>query len=232
MAHNRSHLTDRFFQRLRELQPGSVLDVGCGGGRLLELCRDAGIAAEGVEAEARLVSELSDQGLSVHEGDAAALPKADASFDWVTLRHVLHHLEDVATALDEACRVARIGVLVAEPWHDTSIPSQALAHRIDLWMKSQDQRLGHIHQENLAAKQILALLPVDGDFEVDWHCYVCLREQPLEEVEALAAPLLKGLSDDDAERQEFDNLCQEVRRNGITYNGTMIVSIRRRQAQT
>ena len=228
MADNRSHLTDRFFQRLQELQPGSVLDVGCGGGRLLELCRDAGIAAEGVEAEARLVSELSDQGLSVHEGDAAALPKADASFDWVTLRHVLHHLEDVAIALDEACRVARVGVLVAEPWHDTGIPSQALAWRIDLWMKSQDRRLGHTHQENMDAKQILALLPVDSDFDVDCHYYVRLQEQALEELDALAAPLLEGLSDGAAERQEFDSLCQEVRRNGITYNGTMIVSIRRR----
>ena len=228
MADNRSHLTNRFFQRLRELEPGSVLDVGCGAGHLLELCRDAGIAAEGVEADARLVAELSDQGLLVHQGDASGLPKADASFDLVTLRHVLHHLEDVATALDEACRVARTGVLVVEPWHDQSIPSQALALRFDSWMKRQDQRLGQTHQEDLAARQILALLPVDGDFEIDWQCYVRLREQPLQELQALATPLLEGLSDDDAERQEFDNLVQEARRHGITYNGTMILCLRRR----
>ena len=230
MADNRDHLVDRFFERLRALQPASVLDVGCGGGRLLWLCRDRGIAAEGVEADRQAVTELSHRGFAVHEGDAAALPGADRGFDWVALRHVLHHLPDVATALDEACRVAETGVLVAEPWFDESIPSQSLALRLDRWIKRQHQRPGRVHEDGLDANQVLALLPLEQDFEIDFEYYLRLRERPLDELEAEAAPLLDGLADDDPQRAEYQALHAEARQNGLTYGGTMILCLRRRQA--
>ena len=193
MDDNRSHLTNRFFQRLRDLQPDAVLDVGCGSGHLLELCRDAGIAAEGVEPDRQRVTELLGRGFTVHEGDAAGFAAADASCDWVTLRHVLHHLEDVASALDEACRVARTGLLVAEPWFDDRVPSQALGLRVDRWIKRQHQRLGRVHEDSLRPNQILALLPVEQDFDIDFEYYLRLREQPLDELTLQAAPLLDGI---------------------------------------
>ena len=230
MAANRDELLGRFFHRLAALQPASVLDVGCGSGRLLELCRDAGITAEGLEADRQAVTEVSDRGFAVHEGDAAALPGTDRGFDWVALRHVLHHLGDVATALDEACRVARTGVLVAEPWFDESIPSQALGLRLDRWIKRQHQRLGQVHEDGLDANQILALLPLDQDFEIDFEYYLHLRERPLDELEAEAAPLLESLPGDDPERAEYQALHAEARQNGLTYGGTMILCVRRRQA--
>ncbi|MHC4513254.1 MAG: methyltransferase domain-containing protein [Planctomycetota bacterium] len=230
MAYNRRHLLDRFFGQLRELQPGSVLDVGCGGGGLLELCLDASIAAEGVEADRHVVTAAADRGLVVHEGDAGALPTADGSCDWVTLRHVLHHLENPAAALDEACRVARTGVLVAEPWFDASIPSQALALRVDRWIKRQHQRLGRVHSDGLDANQILALLPVDQDFEADFQYYLRLRERLLWELEEEAAPLLEDLAADAAERVKYEELHEQARQDGLTYNGTMILCLRRRSS--
>jgi len=232
MADNRDHLVKRFFERLRALQPASVLDVGCGGGRLLELCQDAGISAEGVEADSEAVTQLSHGGFTVHQGDATALSGADRGFDWVALRHVLHHLPDVATALDEACRVAETGVLLAEPWFDESIPSQSLALRLDRWIKRQHQRLGRVHEDGLDANHVMALLPFDQDFEIDFDYYLRLREQPIDELETEVAPLLDGLADDDPERAEYQALHAEARQNGVTYCGTMILCLRRRQARS
>lgn len=228
---NREHLLRRFFQRLRALEPESVLDVGCGKGRLLELCREAGILANGLEADAERVRELTDRGFTVTEGDASALPSGNRAFDWVVLRHVLHHLENVAMALDEACRVARTGVLVAEPWFDTSIPSQSLALRIDRWIKRQHQRSGRVHADALDANQVMALLPVDQDFQIESEHYLRLRERPLEDLQAETEPLLEGLAHDDPERAEYERLEGEVLKNGLTYCGTMILCPRRRQPQ-
>lgn len=222
-ADNREQLLERFFQRLRALAPRSVLDVGCGNGRLLELCRDAGIPAEGIEADSQKVRELTDRGLTVREGDAAALPGDDRSFDWVALRHVLHHLANVAVALDEACRVAKTGLLLAEPWFDTSIPSQALALRIDRWIKHQHQRTGRVHEEALDTNQVMALLPVDQDFEIESEHYLRLRERPLEDLQTETAPLLEG-----PEQAEYERLEAEALKNGLTYGGTMILCLRRR----
>ncbi len=228
---NRVHLLMRFFRRLRALEPASVLDVGCGDGRLLELCRDAGTRAQGIDADELAVRALLNRGLVVHEGDAAALP-ADASFDWVTLRHVLHHLPDAATALDEACRVAQTGVLLAEPWFDVTIPSQSLALRLDRWLKRQHQRLGRVHGDALAASEILALLPMDQNFEVELEHYLLLGERPLADLEAEAAPLLNQLAEGDPESAKYGLLLAEARQNGLTHGGTMILCLRRPQASS
>ena len=46
-----------------------VVDLGCGRGELLELLRDAGIAARGVEGNANAVQECRAKGLDVAQGD-------------------------------------------------------------------------------------------------------------------------------------------------------------------
>jgi SAM-dependent methyltransferase len=62
----RGRLQD-YVARLRGQEP--VLDAGCGRGELLELLHDGGVAARGVDGNARFVQECRARGLDVAHGD-------------------------------------------------------------------------------------------------------------------------------------------------------------------
>jgi ubiquinone/menaquinone biosynthesis C-methylase UbiE len=98
----------------------SVLDVGCGTGSLLfELARNpalaqiAGIDAAEVYVAATEEKAAGDSRIAVRQGDAAALPYADASFDAALSQLVLQFVPDPGKALAEMRRVVRPGGAVA-----------------------------------------------------------------------------------------------------------------------
>jgi SAM-dependent methyltransferase len=93
-----------------------VLDVGFGRGEFLDLLRELGVEASGIEVDADLVYAAAQRGLDVRLGDAASylgsLP--DASLGGVCALQVVEHLSpqayiDFARA---AARVVRPGGLV------------------------------------------------------------------------------------------------------------------------
>jgi SAM-dependent methyltransferase len=166
-AQNREFLLARFVARLLDQAPASILDVGCGRGDLLRRAADAGIQVSGLDRESETLAALASSGLDVHAGRAEALPFEARSFDWVTLRHVPHHLEDPARALAEAVRVARTGVLVAEPWYDRSIPSQAVGHEFEQWLRARDRARGEVHGPGFEPAELAAmLLTASPDLEI------------------------------------------------------------------
>lgn len=77
-----------------------VLDVGCGRGLFLELLREAGIDAVGIDGNAAAVARSAAAGFAVEHGDALALlDTAHASgrrFDGVFLSHLVEHFEAAA----------------------------------------------------------------------------------------------------------------------------------------
>jgi SAM-dependent methyltransferase len=83
-----------------------VLDLGCGRGEALALLRDHGIAGRGVDSSARMVQLCRDRGLAAEEGDLvevlAGVP--EASLGVVVSFHVIEHLP--AAALDRLVRLA------------------------------------------------------------------------------------------------------------------------------
>jgi SAM-dependent methyltransferase len=86
--------------------PGAILDVGCGRGLMLSDLARQGWRAVGVEmseAASRHAREVLD--LDVRVGDLAGCKFPSASFDVVTLFHVLEHLPDPEAALAEMRRV-------------------------------------------------------------------------------------------------------------------------------
>jgi SAM-dependent methyltransferase len=90
--------------------PGAILDVGCGRGLMLAELARRGWRTVGVEmsdAASRHAREVL--GLDVRVGDFAACGFPAASFDVVTLFHVLEHLRDPDAALAEARRVVTSG---------------------------------------------------------------------------------------------------------------------------
>jgi ArsR family transcriptional regulator len=93
----------------------SLLDIGTGTGRLLELVASRTRHALGVDMSRDMLAlaraRLSERGIAeraaVRQADMYRLPFADASFDAVAMQMVLHYAEDPAAALAEAARVLR-----------------------------------------------------------------------------------------------------------------------------
>src|SRR5262249_61274795 len=57
----------RYVDDLRAAAP--VLDVGCGRGELLQLLREAGVEARGIDADADMVAYAQGEGLEVEQAD-------------------------------------------------------------------------------------------------------------------------------------------------------------------
>jgi len=89
----------------------SLLDVGCGDGRLDRAILDErpDLRIHGVDVLAR-----PDALIEVEPFDGRHLPQADGSVDGVLLVDVLHHSEDPKALLAEAARVARSSIFVKD----------------------------------------------------------------------------------------------------------------------
>jgi ubiquinone/menaquinone biosynthesis C-methylase UbiE len=84
----------------------SLLDVGCGNGRVSRVLRDRVAEVHAVDVE--MSAEWQDEpGLSFRVADGEQLPFEDASFDLVHSKDSLHHMDDPARALAEYRRVLK-----------------------------------------------------------------------------------------------------------------------------
>jgi ArsR family transcriptional regulator len=99
---------------------GRVLDVGTGTGRMAELFEPGAASVAALDnspemlrlARARL-QHLAPGRVELVQGDFAALPFPDASFDTVLFHQVLHYAQSPETVLAEAARVTRPGGRIA-----------------------------------------------------------------------------------------------------------------------
>jgi SAM-dependent methyltransferase len=111
-ARQRPYLDD-----FRDTAP--VLDLGCGRGEFLQLLREAGIDARGVDADADMVAFARGEGLAVEQDDAlAALERLpDGALGGIFAAQLLEHLPPSAIVrlLELATSKLRPGgILVAE----------------------------------------------------------------------------------------------------------------------
>ena len=117
----------------------SLLDLGTGTGRLLELFQPLYARAVGIDASADMLAvaraNLDRAGIAnaqVRLGDIHNLPFQRDSFDVVTVHQVLHYLDDPERALAEAARVLRPGgrlLVVDFAPHDLEFLRERHAHR-------------------------------------------------------------------------------------------------------
>ncbi|MBA4161786.1 MAG: class I SAM-dependent methyltransferase [Novosphingobium sp.] len=109
----------RFADLARRMEAVSVLDVGAGTGRALQLLGAAlpGVKLVGVEPSAALRSVGHSKGISedalIH-GSGEALPFEDGAFDFVIETGMLHHVPEPAKVVAEMLRVARRGVMISD----------------------------------------------------------------------------------------------------------------------
>ncbi len=133
----------RFADTARRMGATSVLDVGAGTGRALELLGAAlpGVKLVGVEPSAALRSVGHAKGISedalIH-GSGEALPFEDGAFDFVIETGMLHHVPEPAKVVAEMLRVARRGVMISDSNKFAQGPKglrlvKALVDRLGLW---------------------------------------------------------------------------------------------------
>ena len=151
----------------------SMLDLGTGTGRILQLFEGLYRRGIGVDASRDMLAvaraNLDRNGLihaSVRHGDIFNLPLERESFDLVTIHQVLHYLQSPDEAIAEAARMLRPGgrlIIVDFAPHELDRLREEHAH----------VRLGFAHQTiadavkaaGLDVEKIVDLAPEGGDSE-------------------------------------------------------------------
>nr|WP_281493791.1 metalloregulator ArsR/SmtB family transcription factor [Ancylobacter koreensis] len=124
---------------LSGVRVGSLLDLGTGTGRILELFADEMERGVGIDLSAEMLAvaraNLERAGVrnaTVRQGDIYNLALPRDAFDVVIVHQVLHFLEDAPRAIREAARVLRPGgrlLIVDFDPHDLEFLREQHAHR-------------------------------------------------------------------------------------------------------
>jgi 2-polyprenyl-3-methyl-5-hydroxy-6-metoxy-1,4-benzoquinol methylase len=99
----------RFGWAPKGLQPGLILDVGCGDGAFLLDVQRAGWTASGLETSQTAVDNAAGLGLDVTCGSLEDKCYEDSKFDVVRMWSVLEHVSDPHTTLTEVVRILKPG---------------------------------------------------------------------------------------------------------------------------
>jgi|694.fasta_scaffold85937_2 SAM-dependent methyltransferase len=103
----------REVSRLIKSVTPSSLDIGCGGGQLVEAFADAGFSATGTEPSEAACDAAARLGRNVRNADLDSF--ANESFDCVTAMHVLEHVSHPRPFLAEVARITKLnGIVVIE----------------------------------------------------------------------------------------------------------------------
>jgi SAM-dependent methyltransferase len=95
---------------LKGRPPGRLLDVGCGDGGFLFRMKQNGWEVQGVDFDAKAIANAKVTfGLQLQVGDLRSARFPDASFDAVTMNHVIEHVPDPVEEFRECYRVLKPG---------------------------------------------------------------------------------------------------------------------------
>ena len=130
----RQALWQRRWSRVRGLKPtGRLLDVGAGLGTFVDLARQDGWTVDGTEVSETAVRYAQERyGISLRLGQLAAVELGTATYDIVTLWHVLEHVPSPASTLANCYELLVPGglLIMAMPndgaaAHGLSLPGRA-----------------------------------------------------------------------------------------------------------
>jgi 2-polyprenyl-3-methyl-5-hydroxy-6-metoxy-1,4-benzoquinol methylase len=84
---------------------GRLLEIGCGGGKLLEFLQSLGWTAQGIDSDPNAVSNARNKGLKVLLGTLQSQCYPDNSFDAIVMSHVIEHIPDPEELLRDCYRI-------------------------------------------------------------------------------------------------------------------------------
>lgn len=148
-----------------------IVDLGCGRGEWLELLRDEGLRARGVDLNRVSIAGCREMGLEIVERDAIAYLRSlpDMTVGAVTGFHIIEHLpfDGLLRLLDEAYRVLKPGGLAI---FETPNPQNVLVGSCTFY-------LDPTHRNPLPAGLMKFMMEMRGFLEVE---IVCLHPYPEE----------------------------------------------------
>jgi len=165
-----------------------VVDIGCGRGELLDLLKQAGVRARGLDANVAMVEVCRSRGLTAEAGDALQFLEAqpDGSIGGLTAIQVVEHFEPayLARLLETAHHKMRAGApLVLE----TINPA--------CWMAFFETYIRDLtHQRPLHPETLRYLVQASGFHDVDVQFRQPVGEGDRLERVATASPDLAGLA--------------------------------------
>jgi SAM-dependent methyltransferase len=168
---------------LRRLEPGPLLDVGCGGALFGRMLRESGYSAFGLDFsdQAARVGWRTN-GVPVTVADFSTAPLRPASFAAITMFHVLEHLYEPARYIDAAREYLRPGgSLIVQVPNASSWQFRIFGRN---WNGVDVPR----HLINFRARDLDRLLEFCG-FEIVRHKHFSLRDNPA----GFASSLAPGL---------------------------------------
>jgi O-antigen chain-terminating methyltransferase len=141
MGYDGNLLKERYAPYAERFGAGArVVDIGCGRGEFLELLRDRGVDAIGVDADADMVAAVRVAGMEAEVANGREFLEAHPDeFDGVFAAHLIEHLQpaDVIAFVAGAAKALRPGgriVLV------TPNPRNLRMHLRDFWIDLQHTR--------------------------------------------------------------------------------------------
>lgn len=109
---------DRFVRHFPPVRPGSrLLELGCGNGEFLETMRSLGWLVHGIEPDPKAVAAAVKRGVEVQANRLDEAGFEDASFDAISMNHVVEHLHDPVNTLSQCLRLLKPGgtISIATP---------------------------------------------------------------------------------------------------------------------
>ena len=110
----------------------AVLDVGCATGAFLEVMRERGWTATGIEVSPAVRDTARAKGFAVTEKTLEQAGFAPASFDLITMWDVIEHLHDPLSALKACHQLLKPGGVIVITTPDASAPFARLTGK--RWM--------------------------------------------------------------------------------------------------
>jgi hypothetical protein len=87
-----------------------------------------------------------------------------------------------------------------------------------------------VHEEALDTQALLAALPARAEHDVEVDIALRLRSRAPQDLVEEAEPLLAALPVDDPDRAAFAALLETIERDGLSWNGSLILAVRPRPA--
>jgi ubiquinone/menaquinone biosynthesis C-methylase UbiE len=151
--------------------PGTVLEVGCGEGRLAQHLVTRGPRPTrfvACDLELTAVETGLDPIIELREASIYALPFEDASFDLVVCCEVLEHLGEPERGLAEVARVAHRGVIVSTPREPLWRAMNMMRGKYLRDLGNTPGHVQHFSRRGLRALVETKLRVVDGRSPVPW----------------------------------------------------------------